>query len=394
MNKFETDYLNLLDDTLTNGVSVENKTRTGTYDVFDASIKVDLTKEPFPILSSREVKIQPSIVEIIGFMRGETNSNWYRERGCYFWTKYGLTEDIYKQVRRDDSELADEYCTNKGQYERQSKEYIERFRTLNELSYEEGRLLIDQQGIKGYKDVLVAKKGDLGPIYGHMWRNWPGKFGVPFDQLRYAFDELKARPYNRRIVITGWNPEFIGDKDKHPTGNVMNGEMSVAPTHVMHEYHTSPIPLYERVELYNKKVTDPAHKISNYDKNVETKLKAANIPEYYLSLFWFQRSWELVVDAPNNIMGYAVMLSMMAKLQNMIPRYLSVHAVHVHVYTNHLQGIKEILLRRDLKMVPRCKPTLTIVKKPEVNFIDQFEPTDITLGNYKHLDAINFPAIL
>lgn len=393
MNKFEREYLSLLEDVLTNGTLVGERTRTGTYSIFDATFKVDLGNEPFPVLSCREFKIAKPAVEMIGFMRGETNSHWYRERGCSFWNKYGLPEDIYKQVRRDDADMADEYCKDKGRIAAGTKEYAERFKALNQIPYEEGRRLIDQHGVSAYRDVLVARKGDLGPIYGHMWRHWPNPDGTQFDQLRYAFDELSAHPHNRRILINGWHPSFMPDLDAKPHVNVTNGNMSLTPSHVLHEYYTSPINIAERVAIYNSRVK-AAYALSINDPNLETKLKSANVPEHYLSLCWFQRSWDLVLAAPSNMAGYAIMLSMMAKLKNMVPRYVSVHAVHVYLHTNHLSGVKEMLSRAEAKAIPRCKPKLVINKRPEVEFIDQFEHTDVSLENYKHHDRIKFPVVL
>lgn len=390
MNKFESDYFDLIEEVLTDGTLVGDRTKTGTYSIFTADMKVNLLRDGFPILSCREFKIEQQLVEMIGFMRGITNSEWYKERGCPFWNKFGLPEDIYRQERKQDHELANEFCSEKGKYQSHEPEYLAHYAQLNAVSFEDGLAMIEKEDIKLYKDILVGKKGDLGPIYGHMWRNWPGKNGTVFDQLRYAFEELRLRPHNRRILINGWNPTYMPDFNKKPHENVPDGNMSLTPCHVLHEYYTSPIDITTRVAIYNSRVR-VEHAINVDDPNAKTKLDAAKIPEYYLSLCWFQRSWDLVLGAPANMGGYAAMLIMMAKLQNMIPQYVAVKAVQVHIYQNHLEGVREMIRRADYGLIPECAPELVVNVRPEVDFIDQFEPSDFILEGYEHLDPIKFP---
>ena len=57
-------------------------------------------------------------------------------------------------------------------------------------------------------DEWADKNGDLGPIYGHQWRNWNSD-GV--DQLNDVINSLKTNPFSRRMIVTAWNPNIIPD---------------------------------------------------------------------------------------------------------------------------------------------------------------------------------------
>lgn len=388
MTKFEKWYLETAEIIVRDGVNRGDRTGTGSRSVFSVDHTINLLEEPFPILSCREQVVYQSAVEMIGFMNGIINSQWYAERGCPFWNGFGLPEDVTDRKRREDYELAEDYCSEKGKYRAHEPEYRQRYKDLNEKPYQEGIKLITDYGIDLYKTVYIARKGDLGPIYGAMWRNWPNKDGSHFDQLRYAFDQLKNNPDSRRILVNGWNPSFMPDSSIEPHENVPKGNMSLTPCHVMHEYYTSPIPLDERIMIAKKQ-------IGGFDKDYTIEeiyelLDVSNIPKYYLDICWFQRSWDFMLGAPANIMGYTIMLMMMAKLQNMIPRNVSVKAVHVHVYNNHLEGLTEIIRRRDAGLIPECSPSLKISTEG-VDFIDQFTREHIELVDYTCLDKVKFP---
>lgn len=394
MNKFENWYLETTKEILNHGDKIVDRTGTGTLNIFNATYTHNLLEEPFPILSCRKFNYKAPIIEMIGFMRGITNSEWFNERGCKYWNGFGLPADVKKAVRKEDHELAHEYCSLDGLYKPTDSEYQKRYKELNELNYDDGIKLITDSGIKLYKEILIGKKGDLGPIYGHMWRNWPNNDGTTFDQLIYAYNELLERPQNRRIVINGWNPSYLPDFYKKPSDNVLDGNMSLTPCHVLHEYSTSPIPLNERIKLLStycsnilewETFTNSKHT----DEELMNKLDDLDIPKYYLDLCWFQRSWDFMLGAPANIIGYTSMLMMMAKCVNMIPRKVSVMGINVHIYNNHIEGANELLKRANDNIIPLCKPELIINNK--VDFIDQYEVDDFDLINYECLSHINFP---
>lgn len=398
MTKFEDWYLNTTDMILSKGVQIGDRTGTGTLSIFTVNYTHNLIEEPFPILSCRKFNYENPILEMIGFMRGITNSNWYSERGCPFWNGFGLPEDITKSIRKPDHILADEYCSANGHYKGHEQFYRDRYKQLNDLGLEEGLKVILDSGINLYDKEVVGKKGDLGPIYGHMWRYWPCPSGKTFDQLQYAFDELRLRPQNRRIIVNGWNPAYLPDYDKEPHENVVDGNMSLTPCHVLHEYHTSPIPCSERIRFISEygNVNDSVRWEVLTNKNPTEDvmmdfMDEVGVPRYYLDISWFQRSWDFMLGAPANIGGYASMLMMMANLQGMIARYVDVKAVNVHIYNNHIEGANTILTRREMGMIPKCRPKMSIKKNDKVTFIDQFEPSDFKLDGYEHLSHVKFP---
>lgn len=397
MTNFEKWYLGTTERILTEGVQIGDRTGTGTLSVFTADYTHNLLTDPYPILSCRELNYQQPIVEMIGFMLGITNSEWYAERGCPFWNGFGLPEDITLRVRRDDHELADEYCSHGGKYKAHEAQYKARYKILNAASYETGMKLITDNDVSIYKSVLKGRKGDLGPIYGHMWRHWPNPQGGTFDQLKYAFDELAKRPYNRRILVNGWNPSYMPDFDKDPHENVPEGNMSLTPCHVMHEYYTAPIPLDKRIQLKSDYLTiDDVVRWEAYTNKNHTEgelheiLTDMGVPRYYLDICWFQRSWDFMLGAPANIAGYTSMLMMMAKLQGMVARHVSVKAANVHIYNNHIEGAKTILERGNMGAIPDCKPKLEINAKG-IDFIDQFTIDRFSLTGYEHLSKVKFP---
>lgn len=397
MTKFEEWYLQTAEKIITEGTRVVDRTGTGTISTFTQDYTHNLLEQPYPILSCRKFDFTQPITEMIGFMLGITNSEWFAERGCPFWNGFGLPADATQKKRREDHELAEEYCSHKGKYKAHEPEYRARYKMLNSTTHEAGLKMITDEDVSLYKEIIIGKKGDLGPIYGHMWRHWPKGNGYEFDQLKYAFDELRIRPYNRRILVNGWNPSFMPDFDKEPHENVLEGNMSLTPCHVLHEYHTAPIPLAERVRLRGQKATtsesvawEAATNKNKTEEQLHSLLDDLDVPRYYLDICWFQRSWDFMLGAPANIAGYTSMLMMMAKLQGMVARYVSVRAVNVHVYTNHLPGLKTILERAEMGIVPDCSPKLNIDDKG-ITFIDQFKTENFTLEDYDHLPHVKFP---
>lgn len=398
MNKFEQWYVNLLKQIVLDGKIVKDRTGTGTKTIFTTDYTHDM-RDHYPILSCRKFDYRQPIIESVGFLRGITNSEWFKERGCPFWNGFGLPEDALSNVRKQDHVLANEYCSDFGKHKPGSLEYQNRFREINSLSYEDGLKLVTDYGVELYGSVVKNKKGDLGPIYGGMWRKWPNNKGGYFDQLEYAVNELLTRPYNRRILINGWNPSFMPEFSKKPFENVLEGNMSLTPCHVLHGYFTEEISIDERMSLLREHTYDYVEWEAFTNKNrkeieIHEKLDDFGIPRYYLNLCWFQRSWDVVLGLPANFANYASILMMMAKFCNMVPKYLSVKGVNVHIYLDHLKGVIEIIDRADLGAIDslgNTKPKMKLNLRKDITFVDQFEVDDFVLENYKHLEPIKFP---
>ncbi|MFC1752472.1 thymidylate synthase [Thermoproteota archaeon] len=181
--------------------------------------------------------------------------------------------------------------------------------------------------------------GDLGPIYGYQWRNWE-KYTwdehkkcynqEAVDQLKNAIDLIKTNPSSRRIIVSAWN---VSDLDK----------MALPPCHAFFQFHVSG----DRLDLQ-----------------------------------LYQRSADAALGVPFNIASYSLLLMMAAKECHLKPGYFIHTFGDVHIYLNHLDGLKEQLNRK-----PKPLPRVTIADK---HFFDlAFE--DFKLINYDPESFIKFP---
>ncbi len=175
-------------------------------------------------------------------------------------------------------------------------------------------------------DAWADEQGELGPIYGHQWRNWGG---TGIDQITNAIDLIKNNPQSRRIIVNAWN---VADVPK----------MALPPCHTMFQFYVSG-PFVD-VQLY-------------------------------------QRSADLALGVPFNIASYSLLLMMVAKECGLTPRHF-VHTMgDAHIYTNHVEG-----LQRQLQREPLPLPTLRLADKPVLE--QTYE--DIVLEDYQHHKFIRF----
>lgn len=396
MNAFEKQYYKLLNETVNKGESDERKKHYSSFSLPNGHIKVNLEKEGFPILIGRKFDVKKSLVEIIGTVRGINNAEWYKERGCGFWKKFGVSQTIVQSINKTDDELVNEFCSYKGIHRPNEPQYMERYKLLRDRSHLEGRKLIDKSDITFWKEIVEIEKGSMGPTHAYLWRNWRKQNGDNFDQLRYVFDQLKNETENQQLTITGVLP--TGMEEFHEKyGHVLSLKHNVRfPCHLSHTYCTVIIPYEKRVDLLLKRYPEKTmneDKYRRFPEIGESVMSKCKIPTHYLDLSWIQKNWDLMLGLPMNIASYAALLLMMARLQNMIPRYLTGFASSMHVYKNHLGGAAELIQRYERKMVPKCKPQLAINLRTNVKFIDEFEPSDFKLLDYNPLSPINFNPI-
>lgn len=264
-------YLSLVQEVFDNGITKTDRTGTGTISIFGAQRKYDL-REGFPMVTTKKVRYDAILRELLWFLRGATNINDDLTQHTPIW------------------------------------------------------------------DAWAAEDGELGPIYGYQWRKWEKFTKNPdtgqyekshIDQVQQVIDMIKNKPDSRRIIVNAWN---VADIDR----------MALPPCHTFFQL---------------------------------------NVMGDRLDLQLYQRSADIALGVPYNIASYATLLMMFAQECNLTPGVF-VHTLgDAHIYSNHVDGLKEQLTR-----TPHPLPTLTIAKKP---FWDlKFE--DFTLTNYEHEPFIKF----
>lgn len=175
-------------------------------------------------------------------------------------------------------------------------------------------------------DAWADADGELGPIYGHQWRNWGG---TGIDQIRGAIDTIQRDPGSRRNLVSAWN---VADLPK----------MRLPPCHVLFQFY---------------------------------------VQDGYLDCQLYQRSADLALGVPFNLASYALLLSMIAQECRLTPRYFIHTFGDAHVYQNHVAG-----LHRQLERTPLPLPVLHLAAKPTL----ELGYDDISLANYQHHPFIKF----
>ena len=182
-------------------------------------------------------------------------------------------------------------------------------------------------------DEWADKNGDLGPIYGHQWRNWNSD-GV--DQINDVINSLKTNPFSRRMIVTAWNPNIIPDSKKSFEENVKNGKAALPPCHAFFQFYVSD----------NK-----------------------------LSCQMYQRSADVFLGVPFNIASYSLLTHMIAQVCGYDPGDFIHTFGDTHIYLNHLEQVKLQLSREPMPL-----PTLKLNK--DVKNIEDFKFEDIEILNY------------
>jgi thymidylate synthase len=191
---------------------------------------------------------------------------------------------------------------------------------------------LQENGVKIW-DGWANENGDLGPVYGHQWRNWNSE-GI--DQLSIAIDQIKNNPDSRRIIVSAWNPSVLPNTSVSFAENVANGKAALPPCHAFFQFY----------------VTDEK-----------------------LSCQLYQRSADTFLGVPFNIASYALLTMMVAQVCHLKPGDFVHTFGDVHLYTNHLEQAKLQLSRE-----PRKLPTMNI--NPAVKSIFDFKFEDFELVDY------------
>ena len=339
MNKLDLDYQNLLKDILENGT--KKRTRNGeVMSLFGKQIRHKMS-EGFPLLTSKKMYFKGILVELLWFLKGDTNIKYLLDNDCHIWDG-----DCYQAYV-----LSHNFIINQGIEILSQEEFIDRIKTNNEFSKE---------------------WGELGPLYGSQWRKWGGNKGI--DQITNLINELKSNPDSRRLMVNAWN---VSDLNK----------MTLPPCHYGFQVYTRELSLYERINLFmrGKKVERFLEKITIKD------LDDSNIPIRSISLMWNQRSVDSPLGLPFNIASYGLLLEIIAKMVNMVPDELIGNLGDCHIYSNQIDGVKEQLTRDSFSL-----PKLIMSDKINLNegideFLNSCSVKDFFIEGYQSHSKINIP---
>lgn len=199
---------------------------------------------------------------------------------------------------------------------------------------------LNENGVKIW-DEWADEDGNLGPVYGHQWRNWNSE---NLDQIAEVIETLKSNPNSRRMLVSAWNPSVLPDTSKSFAENVANGKVALPPCHAFFQFYVSP----------------PAPEGGGKPK---------------LSCQLYQRSADIFLGVPFNIASYALLTMMMAHVCDMEPGDFIHTFGDAHIYNNHFEQL-ELQLSREPRPLPQMK------LNPDVKNIFDFKFEDFTLENY------------
>ena len=277
-SKNEQAYLDLLQHVMTNGTEKGDRTGTGTLSHFGAQLRFDLA-DGFPLLTTKKVHFKSIVYELFWFLSGSTHVDYLQENNVRIWNEWATADQTARFNR---------------------------------------------------------PAGDLGPIYGHQWRNYgatkrkDGSYendGV--DQITDVIEQIKTNPNSRRLIVSGWNPKEAD-------------QVALPPCHTLFQFF---------------------------------------VADNKLSCQLYQRSADLFLGVPFNIASYALLTHMVAQVCGLEVGEFVWTGGDCHIYQNHREQV-ELQLTRELYSLP----TLTL--NPDVTDIFAFNYDDISVDGYESHPAI------
>jgi len=173
-------------------------------------------------------------------------------------------------------------------------------------------------------DDWAAPGGSIGPLYATQWRAYRGVDPetneiVVIDQLATLMENLRLDPYGARHVVTAWNPAALPSRKYSPSENAEHGRMSLAPCHGTFQVLISKLKFSERLKLLSEKIPGGMDADVDIDDNVDPELAMTpifekhQVPVNYLSLKVYQRSADMILGVPANLVFYAALTHMLAQ---------------------------------------------------------------------------------
>lgn len=192
---------------------------------------------------------------------------------------------------------------------------------------------LKDNGVKIWDD-WADENGELGPVYGHQWRNWNSE---EIDQITELIATLKSNPNSRRMLVSAWNPSVLPDTTKSFSENVANGKVALPPCHAFFQFY---------------------------------------VAEGKLSCQLYQRSADIFLGVPFNIASYALFTMMLAQVCGLQAGEFIHTFGDAHIYNNHFEQLN-LQLSRELKPLPK------MILNPEIKNIFDFKYEDFTLEGYE-----------
>ena len=386
MNNIDRQYKELLEHILHFGVEKKDRTGTGTKSIFGWQIRHNM-KEGFPLLTTKKMAWKSIVVELLWFLRGDTNIKFLVDNGCHIWDGDAYKNYLSKINLPSIKELPLGTKVIPTPYTKE--EFINKIKT---------------------DDEFAKKWGELGPIYGKQWRRWTSneierkKGFIEIDQIQNLINDLKTNPDSRRLMVNAWN---VGELD----------QMVLPPCHYGFQVYTRELSMEEKKKMHGslfKEWENARNNFQNYvmkvtygeSKYIQYNTEQANhwddihkklseqikqIPTRAISLMWNQRSVDTFLGLPFNIASYALLLEIIAKEVNMVPEELIGNLGDTHLYLNHIEQAKEQITR-----IPYELPKLKIENEDldtwkEGKVLPYYEVQDFKIENYQSHLAIKAP---
>ena len=275
-------YHDLLRHILDNGTEHADRTGVGTISAFGYQTRFDL-REGFPIVTTKRVPFRWVAEELFWFLSGSTNEADLRARGVDIWQEWATAEQTARFGREE---------------------------------------------------------GDLGPVYGYLWRSFGGNYpqmdGV--DQIARLINEIEINPNSRRLIVTGWSPETCD-------------EVALPPCHTLFQFKV--------------------------------------IGGRTLSCQLYQRSADAFLGVPFNISSYALMTHLVAHVCGLeVGEFIHTFG-DLHIYSNHLEQVNELLAREPLEL-----PMLELAGAEELKGLEgllNFKFENLRLEKYRSHGKIAAP---
>ena len=301
---WEWQYLELMRRIWEEGDERIDRTGVGTRSVFGAQLRFDLAGGAMPLLTTKRVYWKTATREFLWFLTGDTNIRKLCAQGVEIWTDWPL-----------------------DRFRRETGESIPRA----EFSQ---RIVADES--------FAREWGDLGPVYGKQWVDWPvyepaegglfRKRTAGINQVAQVVESLRHNPGSRRHIVEGWN---VAELDR----------MALPPCHKTYQFHVS-----------NGRLSGLLH----------------------------QRSCDVALGLPFNLWGAALFIRLLARQCDLEPGELVWVGGDVHLYRNHAELVEEQLSRR-----PSGNPKLELLRRPDSIF--GYDIADFSVTGYEPQPAIFAP---